>query len=98
MHAALNDSKEGLRAADFWIEPWDIVTACAEVIERAARPRHSEAEAFFGAGAISRILGALIESHDDVGAESDLNVDRVLGGEEVRAAIEVRPKLDAIVT
>jgi hypothetical protein len=70
----------------------------AEMIERAARPGHGEAEAFFSACTCSRILGALVEGHDYVGAESDLNVDGVLGSEEVRAAVEVRAELDAIVS
>ena len=69
----------------------------AEVIERAARPGHGEAQAFFGASAIGGVLGALVESHADVGAESDLNVDGVLGREEVLAAIEMGAELDAIV-
>ena len=126
VHAALNDSEEGLRAGfaiprgawmgplllrsrkGSWmghplfvlslIEPRDFIAVSAEVIERAARPGHSEAEAFFGAGAISGILGALVESHDDVGAESDLNVDGMFRSEEVRAAIEVGAELDAVVS
>jgi hypothetical protein len=42
------------------------------------------------------VLGALVEGHDDVCAESDLHVDGVLGGEEMRAAVEVGAELDAV--
>ncbi len=80
------------------IEPWDnFVAVGAEVIERAARPGHGEAEALFGAGPIGRILGALVESHANVGAESDLHIDGMLGGEKVRTAVEVRAEADAVV-
>ena len=70
----------------------------AEMIERAVRPGHGEAQAFFCAGAIGGILGALVEGHHDVGAESDLHVDGVLGSEEVRAPVEMRAELDAFVS
>jgi hypothetical protein len=69
----------------------------AEVIERAARPGHGEAQALFGARAIGRVLGALVEGHADVGAERDLHVDGVLGREEVRTAVEVRAEAHAVV-
>src|SRR5579863_3431472 len=70
---------------------------CTEVIEGAASPGHGEAETLFGAHASCGVLGALVESHDDISAESDLNVDGVFGGEKVRAPVEVRAELDAIV-
>ncbi len=70
---------------------------CAEVVEGARGPGHGEAETFFGALACGGIFGALVEGHDDVCAESDLHIDRMLRSEEVRAAVEVRTKLDAIV-
>ena len=69
----------------------------AEMIERAARPGHGEAQALFGAAAVGGIFGAFVEGHADVGAESDLDVDGVLGREEVRAAVEVRAEADAFV-
>jgi len=68
----------------------------AEVIERATRPCQGEAEAFFCALSSGGVLGALVEGHDDVCAESDLHVDGVLGGEEMRAAVEVGAELDAV--
>ena len=80
------------------IAPGDFMLMSAEVIERALRPGHGEAEAFFGAGAIGGILGALVESHDDVGAESDLDIDGVLGGEEVRAPVKMRAEVDAFIS
>jgi hypothetical protein len=76
--------------------PGDFVLVSAEVIEGAARPGNCEAETFFGTIARGGIFGALVKTHNNVGTESDLNVDGVLGGEEVRAAVEVRTELDAI--
>ena len=69
----------------------------AEVVERAARPRHRETQALFGARAIGRILRALVEGHANVGAQSDLHIDRVLGREEVRTSVEVRAEAHAVV-
>jgi hypothetical protein len=69
----------------------------AEVIERAARPRHSEAQALFGARAIGRILGALVKSHADVRAQRDLHIDGMLGSKEVRTAVEVRAEAHAVI-
>ena len=77
--------------------PRDFVLMGAEVIERALRPGHREAEALFGAGAVGGILRALVETHNNICAESDLDVDGVLGGEEVRAAVQMRAELDAVV-
>ena len=70
---------------------------CAEVIERAPRPGHREAKAFFGARAIGGIFGALVEGHADVGAEGDLDIHGVLGGEEVAAAVEMGAEAHAFV-
>ena len=81
-----------------FVAPWDILPLGAEVIERTLRPGHGQAETFFGAGAISRVLGALVKTHYNVGAESDLDIDGVLRCEEVRAAIQVRAELDAVVS
>ena len=77
--------------------PGDLVPVGAEVIERAARPGHGEAQALFGAGAIGGILRALVESHADVRAEGDLHVDGMLGSKEVRTPIEVRAEAHAVV-
>ena len=79
------------------IVPRNFVAMRPEVIEGAARPGHGETETLFGAGAISGVFGALVESHDNVGAESDLNVDGVLGRKKVRAPIEMRAKADTVV-
>ncbi len=76
--------------------PDHFIAMSAEVRERAARPGHGEAKAFFSATARGRILGALVEGHDDVGAESYLNFDRMLGSKSVRTPVEVRAELDAV--
>ena len=78
------------------IAPEDFVAMSVEMIERTLGPGHGEAEAFFGAFSSGGVLGALVEGHDDVCAESDLDVDGVLGGEEMRAAVEVGAELNAV--
>ena len=77
--------------------PGDFVPVGAEVIEGAARPGHGEAKALFGAGARGGILGALVKSHADVGAEGDLNIDGMLGSKRVRTAVEVGAEADAVI-
>jgi hypothetical protein len=81
-----------------FVAPGDFVAVGAEVIERAARPGHGEAEAFFGAITSGWILGALVEGHADIGAECDLHVDRMFGSEEVRTPVEMRAKADTVVS
>ena len=104
IHTALDDSEEGLRARSTFglggVAPRSPSARDrghpAEVRDRALGPGHGEAEAFFGAITSGGVLGALVEGHDDVCAESNLDVDGVLGGEEVRAAVEVGAELDAV--
>ena len=79
------------------IAPGNFAAVGAEVVERAARPSHGEAEAFFGAITGGGVLGALVKGHANVCAESDLDVDRVLGRKEMRTAVEVGAELDAVV-
>src|SRR5580704_10348698 len=45
-----------------------------------------------GAGTIHGKLSTFVKRHDDVGAQSDLSLHRALGAEEMRRAIQVRPK------
>ncbi|HTQ86824.1 MAG TPA: hypothetical protein VMI93_11475, partial [Candidatus Solibacter sp.] len=68
-----------------------------KVGERALGPGQGEAHALFGAGTRGGILGALVESHADVGTESDLHVDGMFGGKEVGTSVEVGAEADAIV-
>src|SRR5581483_2502753 len=69
----------------------------AEVIERAPRPGHREAQALFRARAICWIFGALVEGHRDICAQCNLNIHRVLRREEVAAAVKVRAEAYAFV-
>ena len=69
----------------------------AEVIERAARPGHGEAQALFGAAALGRILGALIKGHGNIRAQRNLHVHGVFGREEVAAAVEMRAEANAFI-
>ena len=68
-----------------------------EATQRSLCPGHRQSQALFRAGAISRILGALVEGHGDVGAERDLDVHGVLGSKEVAAPIQMGPETDAFV-
>ena len=77
--------------------PDHFVLMGAKVGERTLRPVHGQTQAFAGALAVGRILGALVEGHADVGAESDLHIHGVFGREEVAAAVEVRAEVDALV-
>ena len=99
VHAALDDAEQGLGAARLQTRSChgDFVLMGAEVIERAPRPGHGEAQALFGAAAFGGVLGALVEGHGDVGAEGDLHVHGVLGREEVAAAVEMRAEAHAFV-
>jgi hypothetical protein len=81
-----------------FVAPGNFFAMRAEVIEGATRPGHGKAKAFFSAGARGGILSALVKTHHNVGAESDLDVDGVLGCKEVRTSVEVGAELDAIVS
>jgi hypothetical protein len=78
------------RAAAQFIVPRNLVAVRAEVIERAPRPGHRQPQALFGAAAIRRVLGALVEGHADVRAQRDLHIDGMLGGKEVAAPVQMR--------
>ena len=65
------------------IAPGNFVAMGAEVVEGAARPGHGEAETFFGAITSGGVLGALVKSHADVGAEGNLDIDRMFGSKRV---------------
>ena len=97
VHAALHDPEQALRAAIELVVPGNLVLVCAEVIERAPRPGHGQAQAFLGAAALGRVFGALVEGHGDVGAQRDLHIHGVLGRKEVAAAVQMRPEAHAFV-
>ena len=80
-----------------FVAPDDFIAVGAKVIERAARPGHGEAQAFFGAAAIGGIFRALVEGHGDVCAERDLHVHGVFGRKEVAASVEMRAEVNAFV-
>ena len=52
---------------------------------------------WLGAGALGGILGAFVEGHGDVRAESDLHVHGMFRREKMAAAVEVRPEAYALV-
>jgi len=77
------------------VVPRDLVAVGAKVRKGAAGPGHGETEALFGASVIGGVFGALVEGHDDVGAERDLNIDRMFGGKGVRTSVEMGAELDS---
>src|SRR2546427_7451249 len=46
----------------------------------------------------SRVGEAIIQNHHDVRAKRDLNINRELGAQEMRAAVEMRLEPDAVFT
>src|SRR5579859_2071042 len=58
----------------------------------AQRHLHGLTAAFAPGG----MLGAFIESHNDVAAEGNLNFNGALRGKQVRGAIEMRAEIDAV--
>ena len=67
-----------------------------EVILAARRPAQRHLHRRLRARVLRRVLGALVEGHDDVGAQPDLGRDGALRAEEVRRAVEVRAKRHAL--
>ena len=84
--------KHGTRNA---VGPGDFVLVVFEIALGTAGPAQGQVHRLLGARAIGGMLGALVEGHDDVGAEGDLDLHRLLGREDVRGAVEMRAKRDA---
>src|SRR5450755_814932 len=66
-----------------------------EIILAARSPAQSQLHRCAGTRSIGWILRAFIECHNDVCAESDLNLHRLFRTEKVGRSIEVRPEGDA---
>jgi hypothetical protein len=94
IHAALDDAEEGLRCFEL-LRPGDFVFVGFEVLLGARGPGVGESHGVAGALPCGGGLDALVEGHEDVGAECDLHLDGVLGREEVRGAVEVGAELNA---
>ncbi len=67
-----------------------------EIILAAAGPARGHFHGLAGALVGGGKLGALVEGHDDVGAEADLGGQRGFRREEMQRAVEVRAELHAI--
>ena len=50
-----------------------------EVLVASFRPAKGQLERLAGPGAIGGVFGAFVEGHDDVGAQGELHIHRVLG-------------------
>jgi hypothetical protein len=77
--------------------PRHFVLVLLEIFLAAFCPAQGQFHRSLGAGAVGGIFRALIERHDDVGAQADLSGHGTLRTEEVRGAIEVRTKRHALV-
>ena len=88
-HGTLDDGEEGVASRAFR-------DAGLEMPVGLLRPAHGAMHAFTGVFVADRILGALVEHHEDVAAEGELGIDGGFGREGVGAAIEVRLKGDAM--
>ena len=76
--------------------PWDFVFVGLEIFFGAGGPGVGETHGVAGALPGCGGFDALVEDHDDVGAERDLYSDGVFGREEVFGAVEVRAEFDAV--
>ena len=94
VHAALDDAEEGLGCFEL-LRPGNFVLVGVEVGLGACGPGVGEGHGVAGAFVRGRGLDALVEGHQDVGTEGDLDFDGVLGREEMRGAVEVGAELDA---
>ncbi len=95
IHAALDDAEEGLGLVEGGV-PGDFVPVCLEEGFGAGGPGVGEVHGVAGAFPAGGGFDALVEGHEDVGAERDLDGDGVLGRKEVAGAIEVGAEVDAI--
>ena len=75
--------------------PGNLVLVLLEIIFAAAGPAQGQFHRLAGSLALGGELRALVEGHDDVGAEADFGCERALRAEEMRRAVEVRAEADA---
>src|SRR5664279_3805089 len=77
-------------------KPRNLILVIFEILLAARRPAQRHLHGRLGAPVLRRMFGALVERHDDVGAESDLGSDGALRTEEMRRAVKVRAKGHAV--
>src|SRR5437660_1574845 len=75
--------------------PWDLVPMLFEILLAALSPACRHFHRGPRTRLIRRILRALIERHDDVGAQPDLGLHRAFRAEKMRGAVQVRTECDA---
>ena len=76
--------------------PWHLVLVLLEILLAALPPAQRHFHGSFHPGVLRWILRAFVKSHDDVRAQPNLRLHSALGTEEMRRAIEVRAKCDAV--
>lgn len=89
MHAALDDGEEGVLGFGFGL-------GAAVMGEGALGPADGKLHALAGAFVGGGVFGAFVEHHQDVAAESELDVDGRFRGEEVAVAVEMAGEFDAL--
>src|ERR1022692_5045817 len=67
-----------------------------EILLAARRPAQRHLHGCLSARALCWMFGALVERHNDVGAQSDLGGDGTLRTEEMRGAVEMRAEGHAL--
>src|SRR5664279_2608527 len=77
-------------------KPRNLILVIFEILLAARRPAQRHLHGRLGAPVLRRMFGALVERHDDVGAQSDLGRDGALRTEEMRRAVEMRAEGHAI--
>lgn len=85
---ALDDGEEHLAG---------FVAELVEVISAADSPVEGARGSILGERAISGSFDALVEDHDDVCAQGDLDIEGTFRGKEMLGAIEMRAEGDALV-
>src|SRR5512146_846634 len=95
VHPSLHDSEESLRLVRplllrFGLEPWRLALVRFEVVFAPLSPARRHLHRLLRPASLRRIFRALVERHDDVRAEPDLGFNRLLRGEEVPRAVQVR--------
>src|SRR5258708_1118211 len=76
--------------------PGHLILMLLKILLAALRPAQRQLHRGLGPRPVGGVFRALIECHDDVGAQPDLSRDRALGAEKMRSPIQMRAKSDTL--
>src|SRR5207244_3282647 len=94
--AKLARPDEGVRAYVDTGGPRHFPLMLLEIFLASLRPPQRHFHRIAHARRFRRIFGALIECHDDVRTEANLSLNRLLGAQKMRRAVEVRAKCHSL--